>query len=305
MTNLIIVLISLATLIKSVDIFIDQSIALAKKWGASDFIIGFTVVAFGTSLPELISIIFSSISGHNQLVVSNVIGSNITNLCLIFGIVALVKEYRIRKRDVNINIPINIIALAFFWIIAVWAKMNITWIFGIALLISFFALMLLSKEKVVPSKNKNVTVIFKGWLLFTSLIVLVIAGKTCVDGIISLADQLDISEKILGYFLLAIGTSLPELITTWEAVRKSSGELGVGNILGSNLYNLLFILGVTSFINPVKVTNFVPDLIFLTGATIATYYFAMRGKKYTFSRKEGFTLLGIYGLFIIMQIFRV
>jgi cation:H+ antiporter len=120
--TLTLILVSLLVLVKSADIFVDQASSLAKRLKVNNFLIGFTVVAFGTSLPELVSTIFSSIDGHNQLVVSNIIGSNIANLCLIFGLVAIFNKYRIHKRDVKINIPLNLTAMMVFWAISGWSS---------------------------------------------------------------------------------------------------------------------------------------------------------------------------------------
>jgi len=144
--------------------------------------------------------------------------------------------------------------------------------------------------------------VFNPVILLLSLVVLVFSGKICIDQIINLANQLKISESILGYFLLAVGTSLPELVTTWIAVKKHDGELGVGNILGSNLFNLLFILGVSTFIRPINLTGFGTDLMFLSIVTLAVYAFSITGKKYSFSRNEGLGLVGVYILFAIYQI---
>jgi cation:H+ antiporter len=135
-------------------------------------------------------------------------------------------------------------------------------------------------------------------------VLLVFSGKICIEETILLAKQLKIAETILGYFILAIGTSLPELVTTWAAVKRKDGELGIGNILGSNLFNILFVLGISSFIRPVVITGFLTDLVFLTIATLAVYLFAVFGKKYSFSRKEGFGLLLIYLVFVVYQIIR-
>jgi len=282
--------------------FVGQASSLAKKLKVNDFLIGFTVVAFGTSLPELISTLFSSISGHNQLVMSNIIGSNIANLCLVFGVVALFNNYRIRKRDVDINIPLNITALMAFWALSVFMGFTLNWASGISLVLLFLALILLSKDYNRLESVKKEYVIFNPLYLIISLTLLVLSGKVCIDQIINLANQLKISETILGYFLLAIGTSLPELATTWVAVKKNNGELGMGNILGSNLFNLLFILGISTFIRPIRLNGFVYDLIFLTGATLMTYVFAITGKKYSFSKKEGIGLLMVYILFAVFQI---
>ena len=306
MILLLLVLLSLIVLVKSADVFVDQASSLAKKLNVNDFLVGFTVVAFGTSLPELVSTVFSSIDGHNQLVMSNIIGSNIANLCLIFGLIATFNIYRIHKRDVEVNIPLNLAAMMVFWAFSVWSGFKIDWPFGISLILIFLVLILLSKDYNHFSSNSDKKYAsLKPWLLLTSLILLVGSGKFCIDGVIALAKQLNIAETILGYFLLAIGTSLPELVTTWVAVKKKDGELGMGNILGSNLFNLLFILGISSFIHPVVITGFVTDLLFLTTATLAVYFFAVSGKKYTFSKRECVGLLLVYLLFVLFQIIRI
>lgn len=306
MISLVLVLISQIVLIRSADIFVDQASALAKKLRIDDFLIGFTVVAFGTSLPELMSAIFSALAGHNQLVVSSIIGSNIANLCLIFGVVAIFKNYKIKKRDVNINIPLNMAAMMIFWALLAWSGFELKWQFGVSLILIFLVLILLSKDYnhlSIPSNQKYSP--FKLWLMILSLTALIISGKFCVQEIILLAKEWGVAETILGYFLLAVGTSLPELVTTWMAVSKGNGELGVGNILGSNLFNLLFALGVSSFIQPVVMKNFVGDLIFLTVALLTVYFFAVFGKKYSFSKKEGVGLLFVYFLFVIFQIVKI
>ena len=302
MATLLIVLVTLFLLIKSAGMFVDQASSLAKKLKIGDFLIGFTVVAFGTSLPELISTIFSAFSGHNQLVVSSIVGSNITNLCLILGLVAIFNNYRIKKRDIDINVPLNLAALMVFWALSAYMGFVLNWASGISLVLIFLILIILSKDYNHLENSKKVYVQFKPLLLISSLALLVLSGKLCIDQIINLASQLKISETILGYFLLAIGTSLPELVTTWVAVKKNDGELGVGNILGSNLFNLLFILGVSTFIRTVLLSGFVYDLTYLTMATFMVYVFAITGKKYSFSKVEGFGLLLIYFSFIIFQI---
>lgn len=306
MILLLLVLLSLVVLVKSADVFVDQASSLAKKLKVNDFLIGFTVVAFGTSLPELVSTVFSSIDGHNQLVMSNIIGSNIANLCLIFGLIATFNVYRIHKRDVDVNIPLNLAAMMVFWALSAWSGFKISWPFGISLILIFLALILLSKDyNHFSSHSEKKYAQFKAWLLLMSLVLLVGSGKFCIEGTIALAKQLNIAETILGYFLLAIGTSLPELVTTWIAVRKNDGELGMGNILGSNLFNLLFVLGISSFIQPVVVTEFVTDLLFLTAAILTVYFFAVFGKKYSFSKREGMGLLFVYFLFVLFQIIRI
>lgn len=301
MLSILLILLSLFVLVRSAEIFIDQASALAKKLKISDFIIGFTVVAFGTSIPELISTIFSAISGHNQLVISNIIGSNITNFCLILGFIAIFNNFQIKKRDVDINIPLNMAALMVFWALAVFMGFNLNWAAGISLISVFFLLVILSKDYNHLQISKKIYSEFKPLLLIISLTFLIISGKICIDQIIGFATQFKISETILGYFLLSIGTSLPELVTAWLAVKRKDKELGIGDILGSNLFNLLFVIGFSTFIHPIDFSGFKIDLFFLTGITLAVYFYAIIGKKYSFSRKEGLGLLFLYLVFVIFQ----
>jgi len=303
MVTFIIVVISLFFLIKSADIFVGQASALAQKLKFSSFLIGFTIVAFSTSLPELISTVFSAIAGHNKLLVSNIIGSNITNSCLILGLIALFKNFQIRKRDADVNILLNIIALVAFWILTVLMSFTLNWSAGILLILIFFALQILSNNYNHFENFKNLHTKYNLLVLILSLVSLVIFGKICIDQTINLAEQFKISETILGYFLLAIGTSLPELIVTWIAVNKNNKDLAVGNILGSNLFNLLFIFSISTFIKPLQLNDFKIDLIFLTGITMVVYVFAITGKKYFFSKKEGFGLVFLYFLFVLLQVF--
>lgn len=305
MLSVLFILLSLFVLVQSAEIFIDQASALAKKLKISDFLIGFTVVAFGTSIPELISTIFSAISGHNQLVISNIIGSNITNFCLILGFIAIFNNFQIKKRDVDINIPLNMAALMVFWALSVYLGFNLNWTAGISLISVFFLLVILSKDYNHLQISQKIYSEFKPFLLIISLAFLIISGKICIDQIIQLSVQFKISETILGYFILSIGTSLPELVTAWLAVKRKEKELGIGNILGSNLFNLLFIIGFSTFIHPLDFTAFKIDLFFLTGITLAVYFYAIVGKKYSFSRKEGLGLLFLYLLFVIFQVTRV
>lgn len=304
MIEVVIAVISLAVLVKSAEVFVNQACALAKKKKVSDFLIGFTIVALGTSLPELVSAIFSALAGHSRLLAANIIGSNIVNLCLVLGTAAVYKSYKIYKRDVDLNIPLNLAALATFWALASWFNFKIGFSVGISLILIFVALILLSKEYNHVRYVKREYPAFETKWLILALIFLVGSGKICVDSVINTAAQLKISETILGYFFLAIGTSLPELVTAILAVKRHEEEMGIGSILGSNLFNLLFVIGISALIGPVDLTKIKLDLIFLTGVTLITYMLAVYGKKYYFSRKEGVMLLLIYGGFVLIQILK-
>lgn len=304
MVNVVVALVSLLVVVKSAGVLVDQAEALAKKLGVNDFLIGFTIVAFGTSLPELVSSIFSAIAGHSRLVTSNIIGSNMANLCLILGAIAIFKNYRIKKRDVDLNIPLNLASLAVVWALGAVFGFRLNWAMGVSLVAFFLILVILSKDYNHLESTRKKQVSYNGGYLLGSLLALILGARLCIDGIVGVSENFGISETILGYFFLALGTSLPELATTWVAVKRHEEELGIGSILGSNLFNLLFVMGISSFIRPVDLAGVIPDLGFLTMATVAAYAFAIRGKKYFFSKREGIGLVVIYVLFVLMQIRR-
>jgi len=301
MEYLIIAIIGILFLVKASDIFVDQIIALSKRYKISGFIVGFTVLAFGTSLPELVTSTYSTFSGHPQIAISNVIGSNIVNLCLILGILAIFKTYKLSKTDVKYNIPQNLIAISLFGVLCFAFNFQLFGFDGIILLVIFTIFILMSKRENHDIKVKS-TIKFNLLILIISFLVLIVAGKISIDELVKFSGLFGIRESLLGYFIVAIGTSLPELVTSYMAVKKGNAELGIGNILGSNLFNLFFILGISAFINTIYIQEFLPELVFLAVATFSVLVFALTGKKYYFSKIEGFGLLILYTIFILIQI---
>jgi len=301
MQYLLITIVALFGIIKSADFLIDQSIALAKKLKVSSFVIGFTIIAFGTSLPELVVSLYSTYSGHPSIAISNVLGSNIVNICLILGILAIYKPYKLSKSDVIINIPLNLITLITFIILIVFNNNTLNISSGIILLIIFVATLFFERRENHVSKTKNITK-FNVSILIASLIALVIFGKISVDSILEFSKLFGVEETILGYFVMAIGTSLPELIASLTAIRKGNEELGIGNILGSNLFNLFFILGTASLIKTLDLSFFLIEVIMLSVITIALVILALIGKRFYFTRKEGILLLIFYIIFIFSQL---
>ncbi len=304
MLTFLLIIASLVVLIGSADVFVSQASSLAKKFKVDDFLIGLTVVAFGTSLPEMISALFAATAGHTQLLVSSIIGSNLVNISLVLGCVAVFEKFKIKKSDVDINLPLNLAALAGFWAISALLQFYLDWKAGLVMIGLFIALLVLSKNYNHVKSSKGSYAPFNIFWFVVSLIALIISGKICINQTILFADHFHISESILGYFLLSIGTSLPELITTWIAVRKKNDELGIGNILGSNLFNILFVLGASIFIKPIRMNDYISELAILTGITLLAYYFAISGKKYSFNKREGIGLILAYILFVCFQIFK-
>lgn len=301
MINIAISIITLFLVIKSSDIFIDHSSALAQRLKMSTFIIGFAIVSLGTSIPEFATSTYATSIGHEQLAVANILGSNIVNITLILGLLAVIKPYRLRVADIRFNIPIILISTSIAVGVLYLFNFNISYFVGILLIISFFLVLFASEKENKPGKI-NVNIDFNKFYLIGSVIAIFLFSKICVDSLVRAATEFSIPDPIVGYFILALGTSLPEVATLFSSIRKGQEELGIGNLLGSFVFNLFFILGAMALIKPIYIGSFIPEIIFMLAALLSVYVFSRIGKKYYFSKKEGFALIGIYLIFVIIAI---
>jgi cation:H+ antiporter len=300
MLSLLIAIISLIILIKSSDIFIDQSTILAKKIKVRSFLIGFTLIALGTSLPDLVISTYSNIKGAPEVAISTFLGSPIVKTSLILGILALFSNYKLSKTDIKRNIPINLIIYSIFFLLLFAFQFQMTWILGILSIGLLILAIFFAKENnhlvTIKSKTK-----FNILFLLLSFVVVVTSGKFCVDHVLIFANTFGIEQTIIGYFILAIGTSIPELVTSLTSIRKGNIQLSLGNILGSSLFDILFVSGVASFFVTLNFRPFLTEYFFLIFATGILLLFAILGKKYFISKKEGLGLILVYILFIIIQ----
>lgn len=295
--NIILIIVGLFFLIKGADFLIDAASNIARKFKISEFIIGLTVIAVGTSLPELMVSIKSILDGHYSLVVGNIVGSCIYNLLLILGIMSLLKPIKIKKESNIILMLFSILAVGMF------GNMygEITKPEGIMLLL-LFGIFILSTFRGEgnddrPAQSSIVKSIF---FLVLGIILLKYGGDLVVDNASKLGQKLNISEKIIGITIVALGTSLPELVTSIVAVRKNTMQIAVGNIIGSNIFNLLLVLGVTSLIKPVEFSsdyNF--DLLFLSIVTLIVIIACLKNQNEEIRRKEGIILIAFFILYNI------
>ncbi len=297
MINIIFIILGLIFLIKGADFLIDGASNIARRFKISEFVIGLTVIAVGTSLPELMVSIQSNLKGSQSLLIGNVVGSCIYNLLLILGIISIIKPIKI-KRESNI-------VLMLFSVLAVGMFGNmygmITKTEGI-LLISIFSIFLLSTftGKQEEKRGSQEPLIKSTIFLILGVLLLKYGGDFVVNNASLLAKNFNISEKIIGITIVALGTSLPEAVTSIIAIRKNAVEIAVGNIIGSNIFNLLLVLGVTSLIKPITFPqeyNF--DLIFLSIITLMIIITCLRNKNEEIRRKEGIILIAFFILYNI------
>jgi cation:H+ antiporter len=303
--NILLLVFGFIILIMGANWMVSGATALAKKYNVSDLAIGLTIVAFGTSAPELVVNAISSYQNFPDLVFGNVIGSNNFNLFIILGIAGLITPLVVQSSTVWKEIPISFLAIVVFFLLAnnffVSDHSILSRIDGVVLL-AFFGLFLLyvykqlkndAKPKVGQEKTYSS---IKIWgLIIVGLSALVLGGQLVVMNATDLATSLGISQKIIGLTIIAAGTSLPELATSVVAAIKKNNDIAVGNIIGSNIFNIFLILGLSSLIRPMEYSSiFTIDIILLTLGTIVLFIAMFTGKRRKLDRWESMLLLLIY-----------
>jgi cation:H+ antiporter len=298
-------------LIKCVNYLVDGSSLLAKRSGISPLIIGLTIVAIGTSLPELVISLFSILKGNTEFVFGTILGSNISNILLIIGLSAIVFPVVFNKSIINNEIPLGLFASVLLFILAFGSPGYISRIDGIIML-AIFAFFVYYIYKIRKKDKKKTKVKIKQYndflialMIIGGLIGLFIGGKLIVDNALLIANNFGISDFLISATIIAIGTSLPELATALVAIFKKKVDLAIGTIAGSNIINIFLILGLTSVISPIRIPIFAGfDMIYLIFASLILLAFIFLGKNYKLTKISGFFLLLFYILYLIIIIFR-
>lgn len=302
-------------LIKGADWFVDGASMIAKKFGIPQIVIGLTIVAFGTSAPEAAISITSAVKGSSGLAIGNILGSNIMNIFLILGLCALFTPLAVKKSTLYIEIPFVVVISIALMIMGVIGK-QLGWIDGLILWLFFIAffvyLIMLSKkdknsmaelqesEKEEEKPQKKSIVIAKMLGKLAVGIALVILGsQAIVNGAQTLASGFGMSESLIGLTIVAFGTSLPELVTSLTAARKGEADLAIGNIVGSSIFNILFVLGTSSLISAIAydtnwITGFMIDNIMAIVVAIALFLCIFLTKDKKLKRAGGATMLVMY-----------
>lgn len=308
MLDLLLLLLGFFPLIYGANILVDSASSLAKKLNIPNIVIGLTVVALGTSAPEIVVNTFASISGKNEIVLGNVIGSNLFNILVILGISAIIYPIAMRKTTTWIEVPLSLLSALVVIVLAndmLIDKANVSVLSRIdgLIMLAFFVIflaynILLSKSgKIVDEETvvKNYSVGKSIVLIIAGLVLLLLGGKIIVTFATSLAQGLGISERIIAITIVSVGTSLPELATSIMAARKKNMDIAVGNVLGSNIFNIFLILGLSSVINPVwiqPISNL--DMLVNVVANILLFVFIFTGKGRRLDRWEGSIFVSLY-----------
>jgi len=301
------ILLGLILLYYGGDFLVTGSVRLSRFFKLSTFVIGATVIAFGTSAPELAVAILAALDAAPELAMGNVIGSNIANIGLVLGLTALIAPIVITPKRLKREYPPLFLATLIILLLA-W-DLNIHRSEGIIMLV-LLALYLwrsfsqkedftTGQEEVGLSPHKGI--IYQFVLVLAGLVGLVSGAKLLVSGGVSIARMIGISEWFIGITIVAIGTSLPEIVASIMAARRGQGEMAVGNIFGSNIFNILMVLGITSVIHPLNIQEPIhPDLNILVGITVLLLVLILLG-KYFLKKISGIALLSTYCLYIILK----
>ncbi len=306
--NIFLLVVGFFLLIKGADFFVDGASGIASKYHIPEIVIGLTIVAFGTSAPEAAISISAAIKGSSGIAIGNIVGSNILNILCILGLASVITDIKVQKPTVKYEMPFVIFISVLLVVYGkVFGKIDIITgiIFWILFILFFVYLIRLSKsgetvsEDIPETKSKNILVLILITLIGMAAIVL--GSNISVDAATNLAKFFGMSDRLIGLTIVALGTSLPELVTSVIAARKGNADIAIGNIVGSNIFNILFVLGTTAIISPVEFSSkFIVDGIVCIFS--AVLLFILCRKKYMLKRKDGVILLIVYLVYLFYLI---
>jgi cation:H+ antiporter len=300
-----------AALIKGADWLVDGASSLAKRLGVSTLVIGLTIVAFGTSMPELMVNLLSSVEGKTDLAIGNVVGSNIANILLILGVSAVIRPLAVQSGTVWREIPFALLAVLVMAALGLDQIVNGTGDSALTrgdglVLIAFFVIFLyyvfgIAKESANVNVADEVAIHSLGpsWLLVLGgLGALMLGGKWVVDGAVKFASMLGVSEALIGLTVVAVGTSLPELATSAVAAYKGNVDIAVGNVVGSNIFNVFWILGVSASVHPLPLSPVLAqDLFVALLATLLLFGALFVGRRHELERWQGALFAAAYAAY--------
>ncbi len=304
--NILLLLVGFVLLIKGADFFVDGSSSIAKLLKVPSVVIGLTIVAMGTSAPEAAVSITAGVQGSNEIAVSNVVGSNIFNMLVVVGVCAIMKEFEldktILKRDFPVNIVASVILLVMMLVGSILGRLD--GIIMLLLMIAYITWLVVSAIKNREESDdeiKTMSPVLSVVCIVGGLAAIIFGGDLVVDNATAIAKALGLSETFIGLTIVAIGTSLPELVTSIVASKKGENGLALGNVVGSNIFNLLLILGLSSSISPIPVdSRAIVNCVFLLIMTVAMYVLCASRKK--LGKVAGISMVSLYAIYTVYLI---
>ena len=303
MVNILLLLVGLGLVVLGADWLVNGASSIARRAGISEFVIGLTIFGFGTSCPELVVSLTGAIEGNSDISVGNVVGSNIFNVLFILGLTAMVLPVGMTDKNRRIDIPITLGVTILLVILGITGSMSgpvISRWEGVLMLLVFSVYLFYcfksdSKDEFSETQRATLSITKSIALTLTGLAGLIFGGDLFVDSATALARQIGVSDKFIAVTILAGGTSLPELATSLVAAIKGKEQLALGNILGSNVFNAMMILGLSSVITPLSFASMtIVDIITLVLSAVLLLIWAYTGRKNRIDRREGAAMLLCY-----------
>ncbi|WP_434794058.1 Inner membrane protein YrbG [Terrisporobacter petrolearius] len=303
-------------LIKGANLFVEGSSSIAKKFNVPSMVIGLTIVAMGTSAPEAAVSITSSLAGQNDMSVANVVGSNFFNILVVLGVSSIISKLPVQKGTIKKDAPFLLLVSALLLLFGL--NLNISRIEGLILLAVFIYFLIdtvnSAKKSSQETANEAATTmdvevtkessIPKTILLsIIGVVGIVLGGDMVVNSATEIATSFGMSANLVGLTIVAIGTSLPEFVTSVVAIKKGETEIAIGNIIGSNIFNILFVLGLATTISPITISMFAfIDIIFMVATTVLLYFFMKKDDSLV--KSEGIIFLIVYVAYMAYTIMR-
>lgn len=308
----LLVLLGFVALILGANWMVEGASALARRHNVPDLVIGLTIVAFGTSMPELVVNIIASLDGYSDIILANIVGSNNFNLFIILGISGIILPITVKSSTAWKEIPIAIFISVFlilllnnFWLslqsqLSRWDGISMLALFFLFL---YYVFLQLKKEPISPKQHLHHS-LFKTWfLILIGLGGLIVGGQLVVNKSVAIANHFGMSEKMIGLTILAAGTSLPELVTSIVAALKKNSDIAIGNVIGSNIFNILLVLSLSSILHPITYhPKFNIDFYILIGGSLFLLIAMLTGKRKKLDRWEASLLVGFYLTYTILLV---
>jgi cation:H+ antiporter len=312
--SILLVIAGFVSLIFGANWLVDGASALAKKYKVSDLVIGLTIVAFGTSAPELVVNSIASVKGYSDIVLGNIVGSNNFNLFIILGLSGLILPIKVQSstawKEIPISLFVSVLLLFLLNDFLYTGTPNSSRLDGLIMLVLFCLFLyylfnqMKNEHQTVSTENQKSTLKICG-LIIIGLGGLILGGQLVVVNSVQIANALGVSEKIIGLTIVAAGTSLPELVTSIVAATKKNSDIVIGNVIGSNIFNILLILSISSIIRPIEYNpKFNLDFLILIGGTVFLFTSMLTGQRKRLDRWEAGILFGfyiIYTTYLVMK----
>lgn len=294
--NIILLVLGFILLLKGADWFVDGASSIASRFGIPQLIIGLTIVAMGTSLPEAFVSITAALKSNAAITIGNVVGSNILNVGIILGITALIRPLHIQNSTIKYEMPFMILVTLVLILLGINTTISrldgiIMWLFFLGYLYYIFKM---SKNQMEETEIKQTNPLF----IPLGLVCLMVGSNFAVDAATNIAISLGVSQRFIGLTIVALGTSLPELVTSVTAARKGNADIAIGNIIGSNIFNILFVVGSSALITPVPFeSHFIIDSF--VAILIGLVLYICTKKTRVLDKKAGILLLITYSIYFI------